>query len=249
MVQKKKNNFIRYIAITGILSALSFVLQMLEFPLPMIIPTFIQFDFSDLPALIAAFSMGPQWGVLVAFIKNLVHLPMTSTAGAGEFANFLLSAVFVASAGTVYRIKRNRGGALIGSLTGAFVMSLLSVPINYFITYPVYYKAYHLTADIVLSLYQAIYPYVESVHTALWIFNAPFNLVKGLVIAAIAFVIYKYISPLIKGVRPEENEARIFKRGMTFGDFMKAPLPPAIAWSLVIGALAAAAVIALNVWY
>lgn len=249
MVQKKKNKFIRYVAITGILSALSFVLQMLEFPLPLIIPTFIQFDFSDLPALVAAFSMGPQWGVLVAFIKNLLHLPMTSTAGAGEFANFLLSAIFVASAGAVYRIKRNRGGALIGSLTGAFVMSLLSVPINYFITYPVYYKAYHLSAEIVLSLYQAIYPYVESVHTALWIFNAPFNLFKGLVIAGITFVIYKYISPLIKGAQPDAKKEKIFTRGMSFEDFMKAPLPPAIAWSAFVGALATVAVIALNVWF
>ena len=67
---KSKVN-IRLLVGTGMLSGLAFVLQYLEFPIP-IMPFFIRFDFSDLPALIGAFAYGPLAGVIVEFIKNLL---------------------------------------------------------------------------------------------------------------------------------------------------------------------------------
>ena len=68
-----------------------------------IIPSFIKFDFSELPALITAFSLGPWWGVAVCLIKNVLHLFIGSTAGVGELSNFVLGAVFVFVAGVVYK--------------------------------------------------------------------------------------------------------------------------------------------------
>ena len=70
----------RNIAASGILGALGFVLMLLEFPLPFIIPSFIKMDFSELPALIAAFAYGPVYGILVCLIKNLLHLFVTTSA-------------------------------------------------------------------------------------------------------------------------------------------------------------------------
>ena len=86
-------------------------------------------------------------------------------------------------------------------------MSLLSVPINYFITYPVYYKVF-AKEEVVLAAYREIFPYVNSIYACLWYFNAPFNLFKGLVVAAITFAIYKYISPLIKGVKRDSAKKK-----------------------------------------
>ena len=60
----KKVN-VKRVAISGILGALGFVLMLLEFPLPFIIPAFIKFDFSELPAIIAAFAYGPLHGIFV----------------------------------------------------------------------------------------------------------------------------------------------------------------------------------------
>ena len=193
---------IRYTAITAMFGALSFVLQLFEFPLPFLIPSFVEFDFSDLPALVASFSMGPVSGVLVVLIKNVIHLTMTTTGGVGELANFLLSAAFVGTAGVIYRFYKNRGGALFGSLSGAVAMSVISVPINYFITYPIYYN--FMSKDAILAAYQAIFPFVSDIYTCLWFFNAPFNLLKGLVITAITFFIYKHISLLIKGKKTKK---------------------------------------------
>ena len=193
---------IRYLAITAMLGALSFALQLFEFPLPFLIPSFVEFDFSDLPALIASFSMGPISGIAVALIKNVLHLSMTTTGCVGELANFLLAASFVGTAGTIYRFHKNRAGALIGSLAGAVVMGVISVPINYFITYPIYYN--FMPKDAILAAYQAIFPFVGDIYTCLWFFNAPFNLLKGLVITLITFLIYKHISPIIKGKKAKE---------------------------------------------
>ena len=66
------------------------MLMFLSFSLP-VIPSFVKLDFSELPALIAAFSMGPASGVAVCFLKNLINLAMSSTAGVGELCNFLLA--------------------------------------------------------------------------------------------------------------------------------------------------------------
>ena len=64
---------IRTLTATAILSALGFVFMMIEISVPFM-PAFIKFDFSELPALIAAFAYGPLSGILVCLIKNLLHL-------------------------------------------------------------------------------------------------------------------------------------------------------------------------------
>ena len=112
----------------------------------------------------------------------------------------LLCTAFVLPAGFVYRFDKTKKGALIGALAGSICMALLSLPINYYITYPVYAKLF-LSLEDILRAYQAINPAVTDLWSALLLFNLPFNFVKGLVIAGITFVIYKKISPLLHGVK------------------------------------------------
>lgn len=182
---------------TAILSAVATVLMFLSFSLP-IVPSFLAMDFSELPALIAAFSMGPVSGVVVCFIKNLVNLAMSTTGGAGELCNFLMGVTFVVPAGLLYKFRKDRWGALWGSLLGAVIMALTSFPINYFITYP-FYTATMLSEEAILSMYQAINPAVETLAQALFWFNVPFTFFKAACDVAITFAVYKRISPLIHG--------------------------------------------------
>ena len=98
---------IRFIAMTGILGAISTVLMMLSFSVPFM-PSFIKLDFSELPALVASFSMGPLAGVAVCFIKNLINVTMSTTGGVGELSNFLLGVCLVLPAGLVYKFRKNR---------------------------------------------------------------------------------------------------------------------------------------------
>ena len=196
-MQKKVN--VRTLAMTAILGAVATVLMFFSFSIPIILPSFLAMDFSELPALIAAFTMGPVSGVVVCLIKNLVNLPSSGTGGAGELCNFLMGVTFVVPAGLIYKFRKDRVGAVLGSLVGAVVMAVLSLPINLFISYPAYAVFYNMTTDKVMDMYQVILPWVETLPQALLVFNMPFTFCKALCSVIITFVIYKRISPIIKG--------------------------------------------------
>ena len=116
-MQKKVN--VRTLAMTAVLGAVATVLMFFSFSIPIILPSFLAMDFSELPALIAAFTMGPVSGVVVCLIKNLVNLPSSGTGGAGELCNFLMGVTFVVPAGLIYKFRKDRVGAVLGSLVGA----------------------------------------------------------------------------------------------------------------------------------
>lgn len=200
-METKKKQAISTRTITGcaMLSALAFVLQYLEISIP-IMPFFIKFDFSDLPALIGAFAYGPLAGVIIELIKNLIHCAVSQSATVGELSNFILGAVFTATAGYIYNRKKNKTTALIGGIVGAVIMGLISIPSNYFVVYPFYYKAY-MPEEVVLAAYQAILPSMKSVLQSLFVFNLPFTIVKGLISAGITMFIYKPLSPILHGHR------------------------------------------------
>ena len=101
---------------TAMLSAVAFVLQYIEISIP-IMPAFIKFDFSDLPALIGAFAYGPVAGIMIEFIKNLIHCAFSQSATVGELSNFILGAVFAGTAGLVYKCKKNKKTAPLSSLS------------------------------------------------------------------------------------------------------------------------------------
>lgn len=195
-----KNQNVHKMTITAIMGAIGFILMMLEFPLSFIIPSFIKFDFSELPALITAFAIGPWWGVIVCLIKNVLHLFVGNTAGVGELSNFILGAIFVFGAGAIYQKKKTRAGALIGSLVGAVLMAVISVASNYFFVYPIYAKML-IPMDAIVGMYSAILPKADTLIEALLIFNLPFNLAKGLIDAAVCFMVYKKLSPILKNTK------------------------------------------------
>lgn len=191
-----KNTNIWKMTMTAMLSAIAFVLMFLEFSVP-VMPPFIKMDFSELPALLGAFAMGPVSGVMICLIKNLMHLLMSTTGGVGELSNFFLGACFVLPAGLVYQKWKGKKSAVLGALAGAVLMAGVSIISNYYIVYPFYYN--FMSRDAVLQAYQAIFPGVKNILECLVIFNAPFTLVKGLLSVVLTMFIYKPLSPFLKG--------------------------------------------------
>ena len=196
-----KKNTTRDLTVAAMLSAVAFILMFIECPIPMLIPSFVKMDFSDLPALLGAFALGPVYGVVISFMKNLLHIIIkgTSTACVGELCNFMLGAVFSAVAGFIYKHRKSRKTAILGAIAGAAAMAVFSVPSNYFITYPAYVQFYHMPLEAILGMYQAILPSADSLIKCLVIFNMPFTLVKGLLDAALCMLIYKPLSPILHG--------------------------------------------------
>ena len=195
--KKTKKLNIRALTLTGVMGALAFGLMMLEFSIP-IMPAFIKLDFSELPALITGFAFGPLWGIAVCFIKNFIHVFISSTGAIGEISNFVLGAVFVGVSALIYKNKKNKKWALLSCIIASAVMAVFSVFSNYYIVYPLYVKVLGMPEAAILGMYQAILPSVDNLFEAIAIFNLPFNFVKMILVSLICFAIYKRISPIMK---------------------------------------------------
>lgn len=194
---KRKSLNIHKITVCGILGAVSTVLMFFSFNVPFM-PSFIKLDFSELPALLAAYSYGPLAGVAVCAVKNIINAFATTTGGVGELSNFLLGSMFVIPAGFIYRIFKSKKGAFAGAMVGAVTMAVASIFFNYYIVYPVY--TLFMPIEVIISMYSAIMP-VESLRQALVIFNMPFTFLKGMLNLILAMWVYKPLSPLLKNKR------------------------------------------------
>ena len=184
---------LRALVVTAMLSAVGCVLMMLDFPLPMLIPSFVKMDVSELPALLAAFSLGPVSGVVVCLMKNIL-----AAIFHGEVCNFLMGAVFTGVAGLIYKHSKTRKMAVIAALVGAVAMAVASVPVNFFFSYPVYAAAFG-GMEAIIGAYQAINPNMTSLLGCLIVFNMPFTLAKGLLVSLLTFLVYKPLSPILHG--------------------------------------------------
>lgn len=87
----------------GMLGAVSVVLMMFEIPL-FFAPSFYKIDLSEIPVLIGTFAMGPVAGMFIELIKVVLHMLFkgSSTAGVGDFANFLIGCAMIVPAGLIY---------------------------------------------------------------------------------------------------------------------------------------------------
>jgi riboflavin transporter FmnP len=181
---------------TAILSAMAVILMYLEFNLPFM-PTFLKFDFSELPVLVGAYALGPWYGVLIELLKNLIHLPATGTAGIGEASNFLTGSIYVFTAGAIYKKNRTRKGAIISMAIATLALGIIACPLNYFVTLPLYGKVLNFPMEAIIGSASSVNPMVSSkISLIFWVF-LPFNLFKGTVISFFTFWIYKPISNMI----------------------------------------------------
>lgn len=194
----KKETFLstRTITMTALLAAISYILAFLEFPVPFS-PSFARMDLSDLPALIGAFAFGPMMGVMIELIKNALQLLSTSTGGVGELANFLMGASYVLTAGFIYKQRKTKKMAAVACVVSSIIMGIVAAVTNYFILLPLFESFMPLE-----QLIESFGTFIPFIHTKLDIvlYNAfPFNMLKGLVIGAVTMLVYKKLTPVLKG--------------------------------------------------
>jgi len=196
MAQTNSKSNVTKLVVTAMLSAVAVALQYIEVSIPLV-PSFLKLDFSDIPELIGAFVIGPAGGVVICLIKNLIHLPLTSSVGVGELSNFLLGAVFAFTAGIIYKRNKTKTTALLACLAASFAMAAVSVVSNYCIVYPVYARLWaNGDMEIIISMYKAILPASDNLIKSLLIFNLPFTFAKGIICSIVTFIIYKPLSNL-----------------------------------------------------
>ena len=198
MTNTKSKFTVRTLAQIGMLSAIAIVLMLFEIPLPFA-PSFYEIDFSEVPVLVGCFAMGPWAGAMIELIKILLNLAIngTMTAGVGEFANFLIGCAFVIPAGIIYRKMHSRKGAIIGMVSGTLIMTILGCFLNAYLRLPAYSKAFELPMDALIGMGTAVNAHINGLLTFVVFAVAPFNLLKGVLVSLIVFLIYKKISPIL----------------------------------------------------
>lgn len=182
----------------AMLSVIGFVLMYFQLPLTFVAPPFMKLDISDLPVLMGAFTMGPVYGIIIAALKNLMHIIFkgTMTAGVGELSNFIISSTFAVVSSYIYRKHKTYKGAVLSMTVGVVAMTILAMTSNYFVVFPLYGKVMPMEA--IIAMGSAITPKITGLFTMMIYSVLPFNLIKGFTTSAVMMLVYKKISPLFK---------------------------------------------------
>ncbi len=170
----RKPMSVQYLTRIAVLAALASILFMIEVP----IVSFYKLDFSNLPVLLGGFSMGVGPGMMILLVKSLLGLLHSGTGGVGELADFLMGAALLLPAAVIYQKGKSRKAAVAGMTAGTAVMMVVAAIVNYGLLFPMLTNSY---------------PSFEFILTV----TAPFNLLKGVVLSVVTYLIYKPLSPLL----------------------------------------------------
>ena len=198
-IKLKKKVTTAYIAKIALLSAISFVMYMyVKFKLPFMFPSFLEMQFSELPAILAGFSLGPVAGGLVIVIKCLIKFPLTTTAFVGEITDMILGVLYVVPASIVYQIKKTKKNAIIGFLIGTATATVAAILLNRFVSVPFYVKAYFGgNFELIVNMCSTIYKGATIdtfYYYYLFLGILPFNILRLALVSAVTFLVYKRLS-------------------------------------------------------
>ena len=174
-------NKTRSLCVMAMFAALAYVL-MLVLRLPVVASApYLKYDPKDIMIVICGFTEGPLAALLVSLVVSLLEMVTVGTSGLIGFAmNFISSAAFAVVAALFYSRKRSLRQAVYGIGCGVLAMTALMLLWNYFLT----------------PLYTG-YPR-EAVAAMLPTVFLPFNLIKGIINAAVTMLIYKPISKALR---------------------------------------------------
>ncbi|MDR3091023.1 MAG: ECF transporter S component [Clostridiales bacterium] len=198
---------IRAMTTAAMLSAMSSVLMMFDFPVPFF-PSFLKLDFSDVPAFIGAIYLGPVYGAVIAFVKILVHLTRTDTGGVGEIANFVVAVALVVPAAYSFRASaakrakrgqsKNSGELIVSMIAGVIFMAMAGSAVNYLVMLPWYIVVMGFPEGAIVKMCQTAMPFVKSIKDVAIFVIVPFNILKGTIECVLTYLIYNALGARIK---------------------------------------------------
>lgn len=142
-MERTKLLTVKNMVLIAVLSAVAAVLMYLEIPL-WFAPPFYELDFSEIPVLVGAFSMGPAAGFLIEALKIILKLLLkgSTTMGVGDWANLLIGCALVIPASVIYMKNRTKKGAVIGLIAGTLTMAFVGCFLNAYVLLPTYAQAF-----------------------------------------------------------------------------------------------------------
>lgn len=189
----KKTMSVQYLTRIAVLTALASILFLIEIP----VVAFYKLDLSNLPVLLGAFSMGPVAGVIILALKSFIGMLHSTSMYVGELADFIMGAAYVLPAALIYMHRKDRKNALIGMAVGTVAMIIVAVLVNWKIMIPFYMNAFGMPMEAVIGMATKVMPFVDTQWELLAYVTAPFNLLKGVVLSLLTYLLYKRLSPLL----------------------------------------------------
>ena len=198
-IMTKKVLTTKNLTMIAMFSAIAAVLMVFEIQLPFS-PSFVKFDFSDLPVMLGGFLIGPFAGGIIAFMKILLHFLLNGTTSFFVFflSNLLLTLSFVLPASFIYQQKKTKKTTIQGLLVSIICTSLLAIIFNLFLIFPLYLKVLNLKMVDLINMIHVVNPLVKDVFTMIVFSLLPFNLFKYSIVSMITMLSYKKLSILFK---------------------------------------------------
>jgi riboflavin transporter FmnP len=181
VLKMKENLTVKKMVMMAMLAAISIVLvNFIHFPIFPSAP-FLEYDMADVPILIGTFLFGPLNGLILTVIVSIIQgITVSAHSGwVGIIMHIIATGTFVIVAGTIFRMKYNRYGAVLGLACGTLAMTLMMIPLN--LVFTVYFLG--ASRDLVISM---LIPII-----------IPFNFIKAGANSIITYSVYKAVEKIM----------------------------------------------------
>ena len=182
------NKRLQRLVLISVFGALAFILTLLEVHIPPF-AAFLKYDAGDIPAMVAAYGMGPVVGLGVQALKAVLFLlsGRSESGWVGVLANFLAGGALVLGAGLMQQLlertgTRSWGWSILSAVVGTLVMTAVLIPVNALLVYPLFGMKGAAAWSGALTI------------------STPFNLFKGLVSCGISVPFYYRLQPFMAGI-------------------------------------------------
>ena len=198
MRSRRKLGAAKTVSFVAMFSAVASMLQLFEIPL-FFSPGFYKLDLVELPVLICSFYLGPVSGVVCELVKNMLKLLLkgSTTMFVGDFANFAVGCSFVLPASMIYHRIKTKKGAIFAMVTGTLTLTVFGSLFNAWYLLPKFAQLYGMPMDALVAMGTQVNGAITSVWTLVAFAVVPFNLLKGVVVSLLTFLLYKRIERLL----------------------------------------------------
>ncbi|MBQ2769539.1 MAG: ECF transporter S component [Clostridia bacterium] len=172
------------LALMGVFVALSYAVSFLEIPLPLFGASFLKLDFGNVFIALIAFLLGPIEGVIVCFLKESLRLIGSSSAGAGELANFLVTSSYILLPSICYQFRRNFKTVILTLSFACVIATGAALVANRFLVFPFYFGKG-----------------ASGAFSDFWAALLIFNLIKTVAVGLFTVLLYKRLSNFLKKLK------------------------------------------------
>ncbi len=199
-----ENVFVEGRAVGGVtfytlFKTLKFILVLLRFPVPVVVPSFIGFSFSRVPTIVATFTCNPLCNVLIYLLGGVLRLFIAADTNINRISGFVLNTVFINVTKLVCGYGGGHGFTLVNSLINTNIVTIVDMFSGCCVICPTFSILCGLPVSTVLNVCRTVLSSVSGLFRTVLIFGLPFGFTGKVVSTAIYFLICGGLSPVLGG--------------------------------------------------